>query len=584
MPRSLSSILTSIFIGIFAFAICAEQSFSETKILTSADDFLPGYFVNTLVSSEGDGAVTMAPVAVPGAWQASSALPNPVSYHAAALYGRYIYVIGGRQGPSSSFLPDVLYTTIGPDGTLGSWKATTPLPEGRAFHSAIAYGGYLYVVGGDRPGFEVTPEVFYARIGSDGQLGPWQKANPLPDQDGRDLAALVAAYGRLYLVTGAPNGVFSGTSTVFSADIMANGSLGKWEQDRSLPDEAARLGASAFYSNGRLFVVGGNAPGFEMADVPLNSAWAADVRPGDKLGMWVSTNEIVVPVRDAQGNVTGSRTEARLYASNSSVVAGGHLVLVCGHAKAEGDDQAAASQTVLVGRLLPNGDVGSWDYAAPYPLKISRTAAVAIGNKVVVIGGRDAGGDDRSDVYVSELTSLLPESIVSWGGYESPIVDLGQTARITSLRWEATGSAAVKMRVRVADETGVWSKWTEPSDQREIPIGATGRYVRFAVEFTGDGRSTASLTSVQINYGAEAPVVYGDINGDGRVTMQDALEAIQIAARLKKPTPAQLNAGDVAPKPGRGPRLGQAFGDGAINILDVSRILRAALGLEKVLP
>jgi len=185
---------------------------------------------------------------------------------------------------------------------------------------------------------------------------------------------------------------------------------------------------------------------------------------------------------------------------------------------------------------------------------------------------------------VSELTSLLPESTVSWGGYESPIVDLGQTARITSLRWEATGSAAVKMRVRVADETGVWSKWTEPSDQREIPIGATGRYVQFAAEFTGDGRSTASLTSVQINYGAEAPVVYGDINGDGRVTMQDALEAIQIAARLKKPTPAQLNAGDVAPKPGRGPRLGQAFGDGAINILDVSRILRAALGLEKVLP
>ena len=557
---------------------------ADTRTISTSGDFSAGSLVNVLVVAEGDGAVSMAPAAVPGAWQECTPLPTAVSHHAAVYYAGRIYCIGGRQGAGGEFLRDVYVSTLGPGGLPGSWTPTTPLPEGRAFHAAVAYNGYVYVVGGDKPGFEVTPEVLYARIESDGQLGTWNSTSPLPDEAGRDLAGLAVAYGRLYLVAGAPNGGFYGTDTVDSAPIRPDGSLGAWEEDRALPADAARLGAPALFASGRLYVVGGNAPILDSADSPLNSVWMAEVTPDTKLGAWVTTNEIVVPIRDSQGNTVGSRQEPRFYTGNSSVAAGGHLVLVGGHAVAEGADQPAPVQSVLVGRLLPNGDVDGWDYASPYPFRVSRGAAVLAGDKVIVLGGRDSAGDERADVYAAPLVPVTPQSVAPSGLYESAVLDLGVRSTVQSLQWEASGNASVRLRYRLADESGVWGKWSAPSDARSIPVLATARYVQFAAEFTGDGKTSASLTSVGVTYTAEKPVVYGDITGDGQVTLADATAAAQIAVKSLEATPEQVRAGDVAPKPGRGPRAGEAFGDGVVNILDVSRILRAALGLIQQLP
>lgn len=570
--------------GVFLLAIWHQPAGAGTRTISTTGDFSAGNLVNVLVSAEGDGAVVLSPAAVPGAWEACPALPAAVSHHAAAYYAGRIYCIGGRQGAGGEFLRDVYVSTIGPGGLPGSWSATTPLPEGRAFHAAAAYNGYVYVVGGDKPGFEVTPEVLYARIEADGQLGPWNSTSPLPDEAGRDLAGLAVAYGRMYLVAGAPNGGFYGTDTVYSAPIRPDGSLGTWEEDRSLPVDAARLGAPALFASGRLYLVGGNAPILDSADSPLNSVWTAEVTPDSKLGAWTTTNEIVVPIRDTQGNTVGSRQEPRFYTGNSSVAAGGHLVLVGGHAVPEGADQPTPVQSVLVGRLLPNGDVDGWDYAAPYPFRVSRCAAVLAGDRVVVLGGRDSAGDDRADVYAAPLVAVTPQSVVTSGLYESAVLDLGARSTVQSIQWEAVGSASVKLRYRLADENGAWGKWSSPSDARSIPVLATARYVQFAAEFTGDGKTSASLTSVAVSYTVEKPVVYGDITGDGKVTLADASEAARIAVRAREATAEQLRAGDVAPKPGRGPRAGEAFGDGVVNILDVSRILRAALGLIPQLP
>ncbi|MGQ9699192.1 MAG: hypothetical protein ACUVRO_14505, partial [Armatimonadota bacterium] len=180
------------------------------------------------------------------------------------------------------------------------------------------------------------------------------------------------------------------------------------------------------------------------------------------------------------------------------------------------------------------------------------------------------------------LVAVTPQSVVTAGLYESAVLDLGVRSTVQSIRWEVGGSGAVKLRYRLADESGAWSKWSEPSEARSIAVLATARYVQFAAEFAGDGRNSASLTSVAVSYTAEKPVVYGDITGDGSVTLADASAAARIAVKAQEATAEQLRAGDVAPKPGRGPKAGEAFGDGVINILDVSRILRAAVGLTQL--
>jgi len=71
-------------------------------------------------------------------------------------------------------------------------------------------------------------------------------------------------------------------------------------------------------------------------------------------------------------------------------------------------------------------------------------------------------------------------------------------------------------------------------------------------------------------------VLYGDVNGDGAVTVADALLALRAAVGLATLTDAQRAAADVAPPSG----LGKPAGDGRVDVLDAVRILRRAIGLD----
>jgi alpha-tubulin suppressor-like RCC1 family protein len=67
----------------------------------------------------------------------------------------------------------------------------------------------------------------------------------------------------------------------------------------------------------------------------------------------------------------------------------------------------------------------------------------------------------------------------------------------------------------------------------------------------------------------------GDLNGDGRVDIADALRALQIAVALFEATPAELLHGDVAPLDASG----VPAPDGSIGVADALVILRKAVGL-----
>lgn len=69
----------------------------------------------------------------------------------------------------------------------------------------------------------------------------------------------------------------------------------------------------------------------------------------------------------------------------------------------------------------------------------------------------------------------------------------------------------------------------------------------------------------------EIRILMGDLDGNGKVNLGDAVLALRIALGVLTPTPDQVKLADVAPKPG---------GDGKITIGDVVRILRRSMGLE----
>ncbi|MBR5769338.1 MAG: dockerin type I repeat-containing protein, partial [Clostridia bacterium] len=75
------------------------------------------------------------------------------------------------------------------------------------------------------------------------------------------------------------------------------------------------------------------------------------------------------------------------------------------------------------------------------------------------------------------------------------------------------------------------------------------------------GEAEASLVEIRVR---------GDVDGDGDVTVSDALAALRIAAKLREPNPSELYAGD-------------ADGDGGVTVADALAILRAAVKLTDTL-
>lgn len=70
--------------------------------------------------------------------------------------------------------------------------------------------------------------------------------------------------------------------------------------------------------------------------------------------------------------------------------------------------------------------------------------------------------------------------------------------------------------------------------------------------------------------------VLGDVTGDSRVAVDDAVRVLRVAVGLALPTKNDLRLGDVAPRRGVGNRI---IGDGALTVADVLAILRRAVGL-----
>jgi hypothetical protein len=96
-----------------------------------------------------------------------------------------------------------------------------------------------------------------------------------------------------------------------------------------------------------------------------------------------------------------------------------------------------------------------------------------------------------------------------------------------------------------------------------------------AVTLEGENGTQQFVIPQQTLGGTLHVVMPGDVNGDGKVNVQDATRFLRMAINLIPATPELIAAGDVAPKNADG-----TVGDGKVNVQDVTRIVRRAVGLE----
>ena len=116
-------------------------------------------------------------------WVQTTSLPEGYDAQSLVYWNGFLYQAGGfttNTSGSGVISSNVFYAQVFTNGTIGTWNAATPLPEPTANHGGAVANGFVYVIAGLTTGNRLTNNVYYAKINLDGSLGAWQTANPYP--------------------------------------------------------------------------------------------------------------------------------------------------------------------------------------------------------------------------------------------------------------------------------------------------------------------------------------------------------------------------------------------------------------------
>lgn len=280
-----------------------------------------------------------------GTWASTTIYTTARSYPGAVAYNGYMYVVGGRNG-SSNAMTDVQYAPINADGTLGTWTVTSSLPTAVYGLRALAYNGYIYAIGGETGG-GASAGVQYAPINANGSIGAWSTTSSL--LTGVENFGAVIYNGYMYTLGGQVS--LGYTNRVQYAAINANGTLGTWNYGTNLATTRGFNGAVV--ANGSLYVLAGFNGNSNYTDTTYAAANA-----NGSIGTWAtatSTGDVVVP---------------------NSVYYGGFIFTM-----------SDGNGAVKVARVNSNGTLSSWTSVTSLPDSRSNFGSALYGKYLYAIGG-----------------------------------------------------------------------------------------------------------------------------------------------------------------------------------------------------
>ncbi len=222
-----------------------------------------------------------------GPWQTASSMPQTqgLGLHASLAHDGRLYVLGGTNIYGAR--NEIYFSNVNQDGTLSAWTLTARLPTRMFAHSVADYGGRFYLTGGLDRFSDPLGAVYSAQVNADGTLGAWRAETPLPVPlfghrsfaRGGKLFVLggFSGPGGLYGPGGAPAAGLSGA--VYAADINPDGTLGAWQAQPPLPTGLAFYGMAV--SDKSVYLLGGFNGGTS------NAVYFAPFTAAGGLGSWV---------------------------------------------------------------------------------------------------------------------------------------------------------------------------------------------------------------------------------------------------------------------------------------------------------
>jgi hypothetical protein len=349
-------------IGALALGACFDPRFGDALACDPAVGCPPGLLCDPLrgicvrelgdvdAAAPGDASLADATLtdAGPRSWTETTPLPEARNLHAAVAWDGRLYVLGGTMGGA---IDEVLWAPILPGGELGAWQTTKPLPAPTRWHAAAVHDGRIYVLGG-WVGSGSTDRVFMAQATSTGVDG-WTDVTPLPE--GRRGFSAFAAKDALYAVGGEVADGFVLRDTVFRAAIAPDGTLGSWTAEPALGTANYVFGLAV--TEAEVFVTGGHGDPGHYQGASLASGTIA---------AWSVARGLAQP-RQRHASFTHA---GRLY------VAGGSP-----------SQDVAPLASVESAPILDPGELGPFEPEPPLPAARRYPAAVVHEGFVYIIGG-----------------------------------------------------------------------------------------------------------------------------------------------------------------------------------------------------
>ncbi len=437
-------------------------------------------------------------------------------------YGGYIYVIGG-QGPNG-FYNDCYCAKIKGDHSLEPWQRMADLPEARDNGYAVAYDGYIYVIGG-RNWFDSKNTVFYGKIEEDGKVAEWLTTTPLPEEVVGH--ACVVYDGYIYVIGGYDYNVGI-KNKVFYAKIEDDHTIKEWYETTSLPLPLS--GLTALVYNGKIYVFGGKSTNQSEID----SVYCAEIKEDHSLGEWKLVGVMPYKAHFLQSGlwkgyiyIAGGHEENGDryfdYVYRTQVESENRLVVLDNYCR-PGDN----GFTYL--RLInPSQSIGGLQFTLQFEDELISIDSISLTLRSELM-------DLNYHIYPGSLKvilySLSNQCILPGDGY------------ILKLYFTCNTNA------QIGDSTLLHLKDVVACDPFAKPVDLLPE----------DG-------FIYFTYGKK-----GDVNCDGKIDVLDVVRCINIILGIgDPPTEYELWAADVIPYPS---------GDGEINILDAIGIVCLILGEE----
>jgi len=184
----------------------------------------------------------------------------------------FLYAVGGvgQVGVNTVHFDSVEYAEVMGDGTLGDWKrASFDMKGGRSTPAAFIWRDQLYICGGwgDRNFDDVFSDVQYATLAQDGDLHAWQ-TSPFALRMrlyGHTTSVVTNVAKDFTVVIAGSLGEGNVAPFVQYARLGSDGSMGPWVMSQTRLDQA-RWGHSTVVLGSRIYVTGGSTSNSSFLD------------------------------------------------------------------------------------------------------------------------------------------------------------------------------------------------------------------------------------------------------------------------------------------------------------------------------